>query len=56
MQDTIIVVEYPKRLAHEVRDTIGPLYKLKDRRYGRTFIAIYGPDVDGLYSDDGDEE
>jgi len=40
---SIIVVEYPKKLAAEVRECLGPLVKLKDRKYGRTFIALYGP-------------
>lgn len=43
LQESIVIVEYPKRLAHLVRDTLGPLSKMRDRRYGRTFIAIYGP-------------
>lgn len=43
LQESIVIVEYPKRLAHLIRDTLGPLSKLRDRRYGRTFIAIYGP-------------
>jgi 16S rRNA (guanine(966)-N(2))-methyltransferase RsmD len=48
---TIIVVEYPKKVVREIRDRIGPLVKLRDRRYGRTLIAIYGPD-DGVEDDD----
>jgi len=40
---TILFVEYPKQLAAEVPDTVGPLVKLRDRKYGRTFIALYGP-------------
>lgn len=43
-QDSIVVVEYPKKLAHLVRPRLGPLAKLRDRRYGRTYIAVYGPD------------
>jgi hypothetical protein len=42
-QESIVVVEYPKKLAHIVRDRLGPLEKLRDRRYGRTYMAIYGP-------------
>ena len=41
---SIIVVEYPKKVVHEIRDRIGPLVKLRDRKYGRTLVAIYGPD------------
>ena len=40
--DSIVVVEYAKRLSHAIRDTIGPLHKIRDKRYGRTFVAVYG--------------
>lgn len=40
---SVVLVEYPKKLVAQVRDTIGPLVKLRDRRYGRTYIALYGP-------------
>ena len=43
LQESLVVVEYPKKLGHLIRDTLGPLHKLKDRRYGRTYIAVYGP-------------
>lgn len=36
-------MEYPRKLLHLVRDSLGPLRKLRDRRYGRTFLALYGP-------------
>ena len=42
-QESIVIVEYPKKLASLVRPTLGPLEKLRDRRYGRTYLAIYGP-------------
>ena len=38
-----MIVEYPKKLASLVRERMGPLEKLRDRRYGRTYLAIYGP-------------
>ena len=41
--ESLVIVEYPRRLAHLVRDQIGGLVKLRDRRYGRTFVALYGP-------------
>ena len=41
--ESIVVVEYAKRLSHAIRDTIGPLHKVRDKRYGRTFVAVYGP-------------
>ncbi len=43
-EDTHIIVEYPKELIHQIPDAIGPLIKFRDRRYGRTFIAMYGPE------------
>lgn len=43
LQESIVIVEYPKKLASLVRPTLGPLEKLRDRRYGRTYMAIYGP-------------
>ena len=41
--ESIVVVEYAKRLSHAIRDTMGPLHKIRDKRYGRTFVAVYGP-------------
>uniref|UniRef100_A0A383VWY2 Uncharacterized protein n=1 Tax=Tetradesmus obliquus TaxID=3088 RepID=A0A383VWY2_TETOB len=38
---SIVFVEYPKQLAHQVRDSIGPLQRIKDRKYGRTYVAVY---------------
>lgn len=42
-EDAIVVVEYPRKCVEEIREELGHLVKLKDRRYGRTFVAIYGP-------------
>ncbi|BBN06066.1 16S rRNA (guanine966-N2)-methyltransferase [Marchantia polymorpha subsp. ruderalis] len=42
--NTFMVVEYPIKSKHEIPDTCGKLYKVRDRRYGRTFVAIYGPE------------
>ena len=42
-QESIVIVGYPKKLASLVRERMGPLEKLRDRRYGRTYLAIYGP-------------
>ena len=42
-QESIVIVEYPKKLASLVRERLGPLEKLRDRRYGRTYLAVYGP-------------
>ncbi|KAK8717090.1 hypothetical protein V6N13_044371 [Hibiscus sabdariffa] len=40
-EDTFIVVEYPLRTG--MLDSCGCLVKIKDRRFGRTHLAIYGP-------------
>lgn len=42
-EDTCIVVEYPIKSKREMPETCGPLVKIRDRRYGRTHVAIYGP-------------
>lgn len=48
---SVVFVEYPKQLAHEISDTLGPLQRVRDRRYGRTWVALYaaggGGDDDG---------
>lgn len=38
---TLLFVEYPKQLAHQIVDSIGPLQRVRDRRYGRTWVALY---------------
>ena len=43
-ENSIVVVEYPKKAVHEIRDNIKSLVKLRDRKYGRTLVAIYGPE------------
>jgi 16S rRNA G966 N2-methylase RsmD len=40
---SMVVVEYPKAEAKSIGDTLGTLVKLRDRQYGRTNVAIYGP-------------
>ncbi|GMH36301.1 hypothetical protein BSKO_04169 [Bryopsis sp. KO-2023] len=39
--ESVIFLEYPKQLSKEIRDKIGPLSMVKDRKYGRTFLAVY---------------
>eukprot|EP00250_Pteridium_aquilinum_P008222 c17776_g1_i1 orf=98-1039(+) len=41
-KDTFVVVEYPSEI--DILDECGPLVKLLNRRYGRTHVAIYGPE------------
>ncbi|GIL84374.1 hypothetical protein Vretimale_15973 [Volvox reticuliferus] len=40
---SIVFVEYPKQLAHQVPPTLKSLVTVRDRKYGRTFIRVYGP-------------
>uniref|UniRef100_A0A0C9RPJ3 TSA: Wollemia nobilis Ref_Wollemi_Transcript_5352_604 transcribed RNA sequence n=1 Tax=Wollemia nobilis TaxID=56998 RepID=A0A0C9RPJ3_9CONI len=41
-KDAFILVEYPKRTV--MHDYCGSLVKIADRRYGRTYLAVYGPE------------
>jgi 16S rRNA (guanine(966)-N(2))-methyltransferase RsmD len=41
---SIVLVEYPKQLAHQVLDQLGPLVRVRNRKYGRTYVALYAPD------------
>ncbi|CAG9462970.1 unnamed protein product [Pedinophyceae sp. YPF-701] len=38
------LVEYPQKEWAAVPDSLGPLVKFRDRRYGRTYLALYGPE------------
>jgi len=42
-ETTIVIVEYARREAKDIPDTLGPLVKIRDRKYGRTYVAMYGP-------------
>ena len=42
-EGSFLLVEYPRKEADIVPDEVGPLVKFRDRRYGRTFLAIWGP-------------
>lgn len=42
-ENTFMIVEYPLKSKHEMPDSCGALNRIKDRRYGRTNVAIYGP-------------
>ncbi|KAG1673014.1 hypothetical protein FOA52_005944 [Chlamydomonas sp. UWO 241] len=53
-ENSIMFVEYPRQLSHQVPDVVGPLVRVRDREYGRTLIAVYGPSGGGE-SSDGDE-
>jgi len=45
---SIVFVEYPKQLSEHVRPTLGPLHKVRDRKYGRTWIAVYAPSEESV--------
>ncbi len=42
--DTHVVVEYPRKLREQLPDKLGPLSMVRDRKFGRTWLAIYGPE------------
>ncbi len=43
---SVVFVEYPQSASRLIPDTLGPLALLRDRKYGRTQVAIYGPSED----------
>lgn len=55
-EGTILFVEYPKQLAHQVVDRLGPLQRVRDRRYGRTWVALYAAAGGGDEDGDGDAQ
>lgn len=40
---SIVLVEFPKQLSHQMPETLGSLVTVRDRKYGRTYIRVYGP-------------
>ena len=42
-EETYIVVEYPSKPRTAVPETMGPLTLIRDRKYGRTNLAVFGP-------------
>ncbi len=54
-EDSIVLVEYPRLKAGEVPMRLGPLTKVRDRRYGRTLLAIYAA-PGGKWESEGEEE
>ena len=42
-ENTIVLVEYPQKVREHIHDTLGPLTKVRDRKYGRTLLALYAP-------------
>lgn len=40
---SVVFVEYPQSVSKIIPDTLGPLALLRDRKYGRTNLAVYGP-------------
>ena len=43
MPSTYVLVEHAKEDTNAIQDELGPLIKLRERKYGRTYIVIYGP-------------
>jgi len=56
--ETIVIVEYARREKSQIPDDLGPLVKIRDRKYGRTFVAMYGPlgAFEDEYDDDEDDD
>lgn len=40
-KETIVLVEYPERVKSSIVDTLAGLRKVRDRKYGRTWLALY---------------
>lgn len=40
---SVVFVEYPQSASKIIPDILGPLKLLRDRKYGRTQLALYGP-------------
>ena len=40
---TVVVVEYPQALSREIPAALGCLARVRDRKYGRTLVAVFGP-------------
>jgi len=40
-EHSIVLVEYPQRVSEHIKDRLGPLIKVKERKYGRTWLALY---------------
>ena len=43
-EETFIVVEYPTKSVDSLPEKIGPLPLLRDKKFGRTRLALFGPD------------
>ena len=43
-EHSFVIVEYPRLASREMPARLGPLARLRDRKYGRTLLAIYGPE------------
>lgn len=38
---SVVFVEYAKQLKGQISETLGPLQRVRDRKYGRTWVAVY---------------
>lgn len=53
---SVVVVEHPREI--ELPDAIGPLTRIRERKYGRTFLSIYdypSEDDEAFIDESGDE-
>ena len=51
-EESVLVVEYPRALAAQIPAEVGPLTRMRDRKYGRTLVAVFGP----VWSDPFEED
>ena len=42
--NSVIFVEYPQSVKRSIPEKLGPLTLIRDRSYGRTQLALYGPE------------
>lgn len=40
-EQTVVIVEYARKVSDVIRNQIGPLHKVRDKKYGRTLVAVY---------------
>ena len=44
--NTRVVVEYPRSHGGFIQERLGVLHRVRCRKYGRTYVAVYGPQSD----------
>ena len=44
--NTRVIVEYPRSHGSFIQEQLGSLHRVRCRKYGRTYVAVYGPESD----------